>query len=149
MLPVKANNNPARITRARSRKNEANKLAASNCDAFGKPSKSRGKSKNKKANCANEESDTSVEPEPTINTGLVHRKGPQPNDKKTTIKKPTFESKPIIKDVAKRISTYSKQYTPEYFTTILEYMIEKEVRSGTSPTIAKINKWRNYITRQR
>ncbi len=43
----------------------------------------------------------------------------------------------------------SKQYTPEYFTNILEYMIEKEIKCTMSPTVEKINKWRAYVERQR
>ncbi len=65
------------------------------------------------------------------------------------MKKINFENKPIIKDLAKRINTFPKQYAPEYFTNILEYMIEKEIKATMCPTVQKINKWRAYVDRQR
>jgi hypothetical protein len=51
------------------------------------------------------------------------------------MKKINFENKPIIKDLAKRINTFPKQYAPEYFTNILEYMIEKEIKATMCPTV--------------
>ncbi len=84
-----------------------------------------------------------------MSTGIVNRKGNQGYDSKTTLKKINFENKPIIKDLAKKINSFSKQYVPEYFTSILEYMIEKETRNTMCPTVDKINRWRVYIDRQR
>lgn len=70
-------------------------------------------------------------------------------DTKSTVKKVSFESKPVIRDLAKRLALYSKQYAPEYFTSILEYTIEKEMKSTTAATVDKINKWRSYFDRNR
>ena len=49
-----------------------------------------------------------------------------------------MESKPAIKDLAKRLHNYSKQYVPEYFTAILEYTIEKEIKKSISPVADQI-----------
>lgn len=70
----------------------------------------------------------------TVNTGFAHRKH-HGGDTKSTVKKVSFESKPVIRDLAKRLTLYSKQYAPEYFTSILEYMIEKEAKSTSAPTL--------------
>ena len=46
---------------------------------------------------------------------MVNRHNKDPLDDKSTIRKKSFDSKPIIKDLVKRINKFSKQYTPEYF----------------------------------
>jgi hypothetical protein len=66
---------------------------------------------------ANQEKEANEDQEHTVNTGVVTRN--HVHDAKTTIRKRSFESKPIMKELGKRIQSYSKQYTPEYFTQIL------------------------------
>lgn len=75
-------------------------------------------------------SDTGQQLQHTVNAGINKNKN---QDAKSTVKKLNLDSKPIIKDLAKRLHNYSKQYVPEYFTTILEYTIEKEIKKSMSP----------------
>ncbi len=78
-----------------------------------------------------------------------------------------FQSKPIIKDTNRRLASnptqFSKQYTPEYFTTILQYLVERQESScgnnmkksaqdkngSENYHIQKIKKYRAFMERQK
>ncbi len=132
MLPVKQNNH-SRNTRANSRKNKQLKPSLEIAE-LQKGNLSKKKNINKNLS-ARDTSDTGQQLEHTVNAGISKNKK---QDAKSTIKKLNLESKPAIKDLAKRLHNYSKQYVPEYFTAILEYTIEKEIKKSISPVADQI-----------